>query len=508
MKIAVFIHNGPCKGRSIKIDKESASIGRGNDNDVPIDDPSVSKRHARIFKTAKGFSIQDLNSQNGTWIDGTLIASGKKIRIESGTPISIGNILVSAGKALPPSFLSVQSCIDLARSVTEGDEKVILDDTLMTYRRKLQQVFEISTLLSQSRDIKKVYCKILDSLFLYFKKLEVGVILLRNKTSGALTPVASKVRDKRITSRIQVSHSIVGQAIDQSKAIMVTGRSDDSDLNLPIGAEDNRFVSAICVPLITKTALQGVIYVYSTTAPQAFTKEDLLFIASISGPAAVVIENAELHDDAKKSKKKLRRASDELEARVQKRTSALMEANAKLRELSLKDHLTGLFNRRQLERALEAEFIRATGSKRSFSTLLLDIDCFKTINDCYGHSCGDAMLAKVALLIRGCLRNSDVVARYGGDEIAILLPETDKSNATKIAEKLRRLIAETPFNWNATTLNITCSIGIATMPDDPIASWGDMLVKADEALYRGKEIGKIVVVALERSDRQNSFARH
>jgi PleD family two-component response regulator len=121
--------------------------------------------------------------------------------------------------------------------------------------------------------------------------------------------------------------------------------------------------------------------VSSTCTPvihwQGFRKEDLFFITSISSPSAVAIENALLHDKSKQSEMELRRARDELEAKVQERTTELEEANAKLRELSIRDDLTGLFNRRYLDRALEAEFIRAVRYKRNFSVLLLDIDCFK-----------------------------------------------------------------------------------------------------------------------------------
>ena len=506
MTIMVFIHNGPLKGRSMQINKDSASIGRGPGNDVRIDESSVSKRHAMIFKTPKGYLIGDLRSQNGTWIDGNLIASGKKIEIESGIPISLGNVLVSVGKTLPPNFASLQACIDLGEFVAECDKKSILEDTLMTNRRRLQQIFEICKLLAQSLEIKEVYDKILDSLFLHFKKLEVGVILLRDESSASLHQVASKARDKRRTGKIHISLSIVGKAINQSKAVMITRTSNDGDGNLPKDLELNGIVSVICVPLITKAGTRGVIYVYSSNSLKAFSKEDLFFIASISSPAAVAIENALLHDKSKQSEKELRRARDQLEARVQERTSELAEANAKLRQLSIRDDLTGLFNRRYLDRALEAEFIRAMRYQRNFSVLLLDIDSFKAINDKYGHMCGDAVLTNAAFLIRGCLRNSDVVARYGGDEIAILLPETDRSRATEIAEKLRALIEGARFEWKGKTINITSSIGIATVPDDPIADWVDMLDKVDKALHRGKELGKNVVVSLMGTNRRCSAA--
>ena len=506
MSITVFIHSGPLKERSKQINKDCASIGRGPDNEVMIDDPSVSKRHAMIFKTPLGYSIEDLRSQNGTWIDGSLIVSGKKIDIENGVPISIGNVLASIGKVLPPTFTASQASIDLVGSLTQCDGKSILNDTLMTNRRKLQQIFEIAKSLTQSLEIKEVYEKILDSLFLHFKKLEAGAILLRAEGSRSLNQVASKIRDKSRCKGLCISRSILRQAIEQSKAVMITDTSQDTKTGFSESIVVNRIVSVMCVPLITKVGTLGVIYVYSNDSPQGFKKEDLFFITSISNPAAVAIENALLHEKSKESEEELRRARDELEARVRERTSELREANAKLRELSIIDDLTGLFNRRYLVRALESEFIRAIRYKRNFSLLLFDIDYFKQINDRYGHGCGDAVLTKLASLVRGCLRSSDMVARYGGDEIAILLPETEMSRAIEVAEKLRGLIEETPIQWHGEAFNITCSIGIASAPDDRIANWNDLLDKADQALYQGKEKGKNVVFTFDSDKRQCSAA--
>jgi diguanylate cyclase (GGDEF)-like protein len=508
MSFRVFIHNGPLKGRSTQINKDSASIGRGPGNDIQINEPSVSKRHAIIFQTAKEYSIEDQRSQNGTWIDGNLIASGKKIKIINGTPISVGNVLVSIGKPLPPDFASTQACIDLRRSAAECDEKSILNDTLMTNRRKLQQIFEISKSLTQSLDISEVYEKILDSLFLHFKRLEVGAILLRDEGSGSLRQVATKIRDKRKTKGLRISQSILRQAIEQSRAVMITDTFQNTEASFSESVAVSRIVSAMCVPLITRAGIRGVIYVYSSSSPQGFRKEDLFFITSISNPAAMAIENGLLHEKSKQSEQELRRARDELEAKVLERTSELAEANAKLRDLSITDDLTGLFNRRYLVRTLEAEFIRAIRYKRNFSVLLFDIDNFKQVNDRHGHSCGDAVLITLASLIRGCIRGSDMVARYGGDEIAILLPETEKSKATEVAEKLRSLIEETSFEWQGKAINITCSIGIASAPDEHIANWDDLLDKADRALYRGKGTGKNVVFTFNTDENQSSTTNH
>jgi hypothetical protein len=302
MTIRIFVHDGPLKRRLMQINEDSASIGRGPSNDIQIDDPSVSKRHAMIFKTSKGYAIEDLRSQNGTWIDGNLIASRKKIKIENGVPISIGNVLMSAGKAVPPVFPNTQASIDLAGSITECDGNPAFNDTLMTNRRKLQQIFEISRALTQSLDITRVYEKILDSLFLHYKKLEAGAILLRDESSGSLRQVASKVRDKDKNTGLYISRSIVNQALEQSKAVMITNTSQNTKLCFSESIAVNRIISAMCVPLITKVGTLGVIYVYSSNSPQGFKKEDLFFITSMSNPAAVAIENALLHKNPRSLK--------------------------------------------------------------------------------------------------------------------------------------------------------------------------------------------------------------
>jgi pSer/pThr/pTyr-binding forkhead associated (FHA) protein len=170
MTIKVFIHNGPLKGRSVQINKNSASIGRGPDNDVRINESSVSKRHAIIFKTPNGYSIEDLKSQNGTWIDGSLISNGKKIAIESGIANFAWQCSGECRKGSPIQFCFGSSLRSILRnSLRSLTKNPSLDDTLMTNRRKLQQLFEMSTAVDAvTRHKGKVYDKILDSLISSF----------------------------------------------------------------------------------------------------------------------------------------------------------------------------------------------------------------------------------------------------------------------------------------------------------------------------------------------------
>lgn len=162
----------------------------------------------------------------------------------------------------------------------------------------------------------------------------------------------------------------------------------------------------------------------------------------------------------------------------------------KLHELATHDGLTGLYNHRTFYRILEDEIVRADRYTHSVSLLMLDIDHFKKVNDTYGHQVGDMILSGLSKRLQGRMRATDWVCRYGGEEITVILTETDISMAEKIAEDLRILIEEKPFDIdNGQSIRITVSIGISSYPAH--AQEVPLLVSnADTALYKAKESGR------------------
>ena len=163
--------------------------------------------------------------------------------------------------------------------------------------------------------------------------------------------------------------------------------------------------------------------------------------------------------------------------------------------LSLTDPLTGVPNRRHLERILADEAKRAGRFERPFSVLMIDVDRFKQVNDTHGHAVGDRVLVEVAERIRGFLRTDlDTVARFGGEEFTVILPETGGEGAAVVAEKLRAAVAATPFRDG---FQVTVSVGVATRPEDGAAP-EELLRAADAALYEAKRSGRDRVVAAAR----------
>jgi diguanylate cyclase (GGDEF)-like protein len=160
-----------------------------------------------------------------------------------------------------------------------------------------------------------------------------------------------------------------------------------------------------------------------------------------------------------------------------------------VKDNSVKDALTGCFTRGHAIDVIDAELRRARRSQTPVSMIMFDLDHFKDVNDRYGHLCGDAVLSAVGKRMKEVLRGSDLKCRYGGEEFLVLLPETPLHGARRVAETLRREIAERPVPWSGEGLTVTASFGLAqTMPGE--VNVQAVIARADQALYRAKDDGR------------------
>jgi len=165
--------------------------------------------------------------------------------------------------------------------------------------------------------------------------------------------------------------------------------------------------------------------------------------------------------------------------------------------MSVLDGLTGLYNRRQFEIGLEQEFNRTKRHPSDFSLAILDIDFFKKVNDTYGHQYGDYVLKTVADLMKQSFRKTDLLYRYGGEELVMIMPETNIEGAIIPVQRLRTMVESYDFEYNGVKAKVTVSIGL-TMNYSDFLTTADLLKSADEALYRAKEGGRNRVVLHEQ----------
>jgi two-component system cell cycle response regulator len=189
--------------------------------------------------------------------------------------------------------------------------------------------------------------------------------------------------------------------------------------------------------------------------------------------------------------------------RVIEMQKQLVEMAHRLEELSSRDSLTGVFNRRHFSTMLETAFQHSTRYQRPLSVVIIDVDHFKNINDSFGHQSGDVVLAEVAARFARSVRASDTVARYGGEEFVVLLPETPLADAMMFAEKLRTVISSSPVRLpDGIELPVTVSVGTASLAHTGFATSSEMIAAADQALYRAKHNGRNRVEAERRRTRR------
>jgi diguanylate cyclase (GGDEF)-like protein len=212
----------------------------------------------------------------------------------------------------------------------------------------------------------------------------------------------------------------------------------------------------VMLPLVAKGQAIGLVELFSKTEVR-WDAQHLELARTMANEAAMALENARLYEDARK------RAD--------------------------RDPLTGFFNHRYLHERMGEEVVRSQRGKRPLSVLMLDLDDFKLVNDTFGHLFGDNVLTWAAELIRGTLRQSDVPARYGGDEFAVILPDTDASEARRAAERILEGFRDRPYvGEQRGPVPIAASIGIATYPIDG-RNATELIASADRALYRVKRDG-------------------
>lgn len=233
-------------------------------------------------------------------------------------------------------------------------------------------------------------------------------------------------------------------------------------INLESGATD-----LLLLPLSHTPPLQGVVVLFDEKNNQFHTKVNHSNIHFLMEQSALALENAGRYSIAK--------------------------------ELLNIDELTGLYNYRYLEIALEREMKRAERYGLSMAVIFLDVDMLKGVNDTHGHLVGSRALKEVAAVIKKSVREVDIVIRYGGDEYTIILIETGRQGASIVAERIRRTIAGQTFSLGANlNVNLTASLGFACYPEDTKSKL-ELLQMADRAMYHGKESGRNIVSHISAS---------
>ncbi|HBR21192.1 MAG TPA: hypothetical protein DD713_01275 [Nitrospiraceae bacterium] len=323
------------------------------------------------------------------------------------------------------------------------DRFAIVSDITKTITHILNHETLLQTILDKSAELLKA---------------EQGSLMLLDHETEALLLKAKRGVNNSLTEklRIQKGEGIAGKVAELGEPFLVENVEKDPRIK-----QKNRLRyktrSFVSVPITIQDRVIGVLNLSDKTTGDIFNKEDLELIQSFATQAAIVMER-----------------------------NVFYTQTEELRKLVITDSLTGLLNRRYLSDRLEEELLRSQRYGRLLSLLMVDIDGFKGYNDTFGHPIGDKVLKAIAESILRCVRSVDIASRYGGDEFVIILPETGKTLAVSIAERLRSDVAEIKSLHGGVALTI--SIGIASYPEDGKIS-ELLLENVDKALYLAKNRG-------------------
>jgi diguanylate cyclase (GGDEF)-like protein len=294
-----------------------------------------------------------------------------------------------------------------------------------------------------------------------------GSIMLVDKSGQRLQIGFSKGMSERLAGTITVrfGEGIAGRVASDGSPLLID--DIEKDPRIALGNRPRfRTKSFLCVPLKLKDRNIGVINLSDKKNLQAFSQADMNVVASFANLASLMIE----------------------------RTWTIERFSA-LEQLSITDHLTGLYNRRFMRTRLEEEINRGTRHGLNISVIFMDLDFFKIYNDLCGHLEGDRALQKAAEILKAMVRDMDIVIRYGGEEFMIILPDTAKSDAIVVAERVRKEIEKETFpcEENLPLGRLTASFGIASFPEDG-HTFTTLIHAADMAMYRAKSEGRNRIV--------------
>ncbi len=393
------------------------------------------------------------------WIAGKLVAPISRLAVKAKT-MAFGGYY----EPIEPesSILEIRELAEALNYMRQKIEAHIdeLDEAYQELDRKLYELkilYDVAKTLNFKSYSPEVLAYILDTC-LQAVDAEWGSIMLYDENREALEVRLVRGKGFRKHSRplFKPGQGISGKAFERGEAVIANEGYRDPDFWHFEGQEqyERRIRNLVCVPLLADNKAIGVINVINKRGGRPFTESDANLLTALGSQIARSLENARLYD------------------------------------LAIRESKTGLYIPRYFEARLKERLHLARRYGHCFSILIIDIDHFKRVNDEYGHLVGDEVLVTLSRFIKESIReNIDIASRFGGEEFAVLLPETDKEGARAFAERLRRLVEEKSGDPDRGVPAVTVSIGVATFPYDG-ADEMTLMHKADTALYRAKNGGR------------------
>jgi diguanylate cyclase (GGDEF)-like protein len=330
----------------------------------------------------------------------------------------------------------------------------------------IEKILAITTAISASLEISEVFNIIVNKVAEAMDAIDCSIVLLEK--DGAEASVLESFKELP-TNNLQLNidnYPEIKRVLETRKPLAITDIANHPlMLDIQDSVKELSEVSALVIPIVFDDPNLGTIFLRVKRGGKEFSENEINLCRLVAEASFFSLKNASTFESMKAEKDKLK-------------------------EISISDPLTGIYNHNYFYKRLEEEFGRASRYGMPLSVVMMDIDNFKEINDTLGHRVGDEVLKRIANLLKTSVRKSDLIARYGGEEFAAILTYTQKNGAAEEAERLRALISDLTFEDDGIDLNVTLSLGVAEYNPDNTANAGELVNRADKALYQAKNAGK------------------
>jgi two-component system NtrC family sensor kinase len=288
----LYLIDGYDKRHSLEFSGDSLLVGRSADSDLTLKDRFVSRKHLKISRKGERIFIKDLNSRNGTFVNGEPIQPGVEVELPEGVPVVMGMTVLCFGEGCAEEIQDFLGSIDVSGLETEEPEGVS-EDRPMTAQRNMELMIRVSDLLTRSTNIRDTLKEILDCVFDLLVRIDRAAIILLDPEKGKIKEVIYRMKEGVEDQRF--STEVLEHVMQLKEAFMISDADTEEGEDVPDTLKLLNIKSVMCVPLVNRAKLMGVLYVDSITKPYGFRGEDLHLLSAVSSPVAIAIENALFH---------------------------------------------------------------------------------------------------------------------------------------------------------------------------------------------------------------------
>lgn len=289
--IKINIIHGPDKNKSFEVHENKVFIGRSPVNDIQLKDLSISRRHLRVSRRDNKYFIMDLKSTNGTFINGKEIEPWKEFEVPEGLPIVMGTTVIGFNETRLENVLPFLDSLHWSYDPLE-EKRGYGEGRSSTKQKNLDLVTKVSNALMDTFSADETLNHVLDSIMGLLKRIDRGAIILVDNDTKKITKVVTNFSENLPEDFRAYCTKVVDQVIKDRKALMVSDVYTNEDADLTDTLKLMKIGSVICVPLITRSKIRGVIYADSVGKPHGFRKEDLSLLSTVSAPTALALEKA------------------------------------------------------------------------------------------------------------------------------------------------------------------------------------------------------------------------